>query len=52
MSLDTFRRRHPAGTYVCCRRGHMFAIKDGKVFDWLNNTSRFDVLLSWEVTKA
>lgn len=52
MSLDAFLRNHSIGTYVCCRRGHMFVIKDGKVYDWLNNTSRFDVLLSWKVEKA
>ena len=52
MSLDVILRRHPTGTFVVRRKRHAFVVKDGKVYDWLNNADRYDVLDAWQVEKA
>ncbi len=52
MSLDDFLQRHPTGTFIVRRRRHAFVVRNGKVYDWLNNADRYDVLDAWVVEKA
>ena len=52
MELSSFLRRHPTGTFIVRRKRHAFVVKNGKVYDWLNNADRYDVLQAWQVEKA
>ena len=52
MELSSFLRRHSTGTFIVRRKRHAFVVKDGKVYDWLNNADRYDVLQAWQVEKA
>lgn len=50
--LNVFRGHFPTGTFLVRRKRHAFVIKDGKVFDWFDNTDRCDILAAWKVEKV
>ena len=50
ISVFSFTRKYLHGTFLVTRRGHMFVVKDGEVFDL--NTIQFSatVVEAWEVS--
>lgn len=50
ITLEKWAKKNP-GTYVAYVRGHIFAVKDGKVEDW-SAGRRHRITHFWEVDKA
>lgn len=51
MRLYDFCRKFANGTYLVRRKGHMFVVKDGEVFDLLNHDWMTPILDAWKVEK-
>lgn len=49
--LQKFCLNQPKGTFLVRREGHAYVVRDGKVFDWFDNTHKHFVLQAWRVEK-
>ena len=52
ITLAGFLRRHTLGTYLVCKRGHAFVVKDGEVFDLGNYDYSDTLFFAWKVEKV
>lgn len=52
ITLQKFLKSYPSGTYYVRKRGHVFVVKDGTVFDTRKPGPYTKVLMAWSVVKV
>lgn len=50
-TLEAFVEKHPHGTFILDIRNHVFAVKDGKVYDAFLPQSRSRLIQAWQVVR-
>lgn len=52
ITLQKFLKTHPKGTFYVRKRGHVFVVKNGTVFDTLKPGPYTKVLMAWSVERV